>query len=430
MLSTQPYKGVRDFYPSDMKLRNYIFNTWRKVCESFGYEEYDGPFLEPFELYAAKTGDEIVNEQLYSFEDRGGRKVAIRPEMTPTVSRMVAEKINQQSPTPIKWFSIANFYRYEAPQKGRKREFFQLNVDIFGEEVVQADLEIFLLNKAMMDSFGAKSEMYQIKVNNRHLINFLFEQVVKLTNSQIQPVAKAIDRKAKVTLEEFTELLKKIGLSEDQVKKLNEVLKYTVEDIRKIKSLPEGALQLPNLFKLLEKTNITNVVYDPTIVRGFDYYDGNIFEQFDMTPGNNRSMFGGGRYDGLVSLFIDKRVPATGFAPGDVTLMDFLESWKLIPSFEALTKVLVTVFPSNEECYAKSLETAGKLRECLNVEIYLNPNVDLTKQIKYADRKGIPYALIIGPDEVNKGIFTLKNMKSGEQKVCTSLEEIASAVKS
>lgn len=424
MLSTQPYKGVRDFFPQDIKVRNYIFETWRKVCLSFGFEEYDGPFLEPFEIYAAKTGEEIVNEQLYYFTDKGERKVAIRPEMTPTVSRMAAAKIQEGYPTPIKWFSIANFYRYEKPQKGRLREFFQLNVDIFGEEAVEADFEILLLNKALMDAFGAKQNMYKIKVNNRYLINYLFNEVIGLSEEQMQPVAKAIDKMPKVSKEDFEDLLKKSGLSEAQIKKINEILKYTVEDVRKIADLPKGAQMLPDLFKLLETTDIKNVVYDPTIVRGFDYYDGNVFEQFDMTEGNTRSMFGGGRYDGLISLFIERKIAATGFAPGDVTLLDFLESWDLLPKFENNTKVLVTVFPENEACYEKSLNVADELRKNLNVETYLNPLTDLSKQIKYADKKQIPFVVVIGPDELEKETVTLKNMQTGEQKAYKSAEEL------
>lgn len=428
MLSTQPYKGVRDFFPQDLKIRNYIFEVWREACLSFGYEEYDGPFLEPFEIYAAKTGEEIVNEQLYYFTDKGERKVAIRPEMTPTVSRMAAAKIQEGSTLPLKWFSIANFYRYEKPQKGRLREFFQLNVDIFGEEAVEADFEILLLNKKIMDAFGAKQDMYKIKVNNRYLINYLFGEVVGLSEEQLQPVAKAIDKMPKISKEDFEELLKKSGLSEKQITKLNEVLNFTVSDIRKIKDLPKGAQMLPDLFKLLEATDIKNVVYDPTIVRGFDYYDGNVFEQFDMTPGNNRSMFGGGRYDGLISLFIEKKIPATGFAPGDVTLLDFLQSWDLLPKFENDTKVLVTAFPSNEACYKKSLEVSNKLRESINTETYLNSATELSKQIKYANKKQIPFVVVIGPDELEKNTYTLKNMNTGEQETYTSIEEIVKNV--
>ncbi len=428
MLSTQPYKGSRDFFPEDMKIRNYIFANWRKVCKSFGYEEYDGPFLEPFELFAAKTGEEIVNEQLYYFEDKGKRKVAIRPEMTPTVSRMVAEAITKQSPTPLKWFSIANFWRYEKPQKGRLREFFQLNVDIFGEENVYADLEILTLNQSLMESFNAKPNMYQIRLNNRFLIDFLLRSVVGLSEKQVQPVAKAIDKKAKVSVEDFEAILSDSGLNNDQIKKLTELLGYTISDIEKMKDLPEKVTPLFDILKLSKANGLSNVVYDPCLIRGFDYYDGNVFEQFDMTEGNNRSMFGGGRYDGLISLFINKKVPAVGFAPGDVTLLDFLKSWDLLPKLKASADVFVTVFPSNTDCFNKSFEVANKLRNSLEVELYLNPDIDLTKQIKYADKKKIPFVIILGPDELKNGKILVKDMSTTNQIICNNIEEVLKTI--
>ncbi len=418
MLSTQPYKGARDFFPEDIAVRNYIFETWRKVCTSFGFEEYDGPFLEPFELFASKTGEEIVNEQLYSFTDRGERKVAIRPEMTPTVSRMAAEKIRSQSPTPIKWFSIANFWRYERPQKGRGREFYQLNVDIFGEDSVEADLELLLLNQSIMKAFKAEPNMYQIRVNNRYLINYLFENYLGVDSKEThQQIAKAIDKKAKIPQEAFEELLSNAGLNSEQIEKTNKILSFELDDLRQIKDLPIGAQQLIRLFDLVKENKIPSVVYDPTVVRGFDYYDGNVFEQFDMTEGNNRSMFGGGRYDGLISLFIDQKIPAVGFAPGDITLLDFLISWNLLPTFKNPVDVFVTVFPKDNECKNESYTLSQKLRDAgLNVEITLNPNLDLSKQIKFADKKGVKNVAIIGQEELSQNKFVIKNLESGTQK--------------
>ncbi|OGC49815.1 histidine--tRNA ligase [candidate division WWE3 bacterium RIFCSPHIGHO2_01_FULL_40_23] len=429
MLSTQPYKGVRDFFPDDIKVRNYIFDTWRKVCLSFGYEEYDGPFLEPFELFSAKTGDEIVNNQLYSFEDKSGRKVAIRPEMTPTVSRMAAEKIRMQTPLPLKWFSIADFYRYEKPQKGRGREFYQLNVDIFGEESVNAELEILLLNKGIMEKFGATDKMYEVRFNNRFLMNYLYERIASLTVPEIKAVQKAVDKKAKISNSEFESLLEK-DIDKSKIKKVHEVLNLTISDIKKLKDLPDKASNLLKLMEMAQKVGIKNIIYDPALVRGLDYYDGNVFEQYDLTKGNNRSMFGGGRYDGLISLFIDKKVPAVGFAPGDITLMEFLKSWNLLPETGSLVNLLVTVFPGNKACLEKSLEVSEKLREYINVETYLNPDMELTKQLKYADRKSIPFVLIIGPDELAKELLLIKNLKTEEQSKMKSLQDVVKLIKS
>ena len=428
MLSTAPYKGVRDFFPDDLKIRNYIFATWRKVCASFGFEEYDGPFLEPLELFASKSGEELVNEQLYSFTDRGDRKVAIRPEMTPTVSRMAAEKISQNAPIPLKWFSIANFYRYEKPQKGRGREFFQLNVDIFGEESVYADLEILLLNDAIMTAFGAKPNMYQIKVNNRYLVDFLFENIVQVTGETKKKLSRYIDKKSKMTNEEFKKMLLSLGLSEDQITKVYTVLDYKLEDLEKITYLPEKAKMLPQLLRLAQNSNVKGVVYDPTIIRGLDYYDGNVFEQFDLTQGNTRSMFGGGRYDGLISLFMDKKVPAVGFAPGDITFTDFLKAWNLLPDLTSETTTLITMFPGNEACIKASYNIAAKLRKVCPVETYLNTETELTKQIKYADRKGYAFVVIIGPDEMQSNSMTLKDLKNRTQQKVDKVTELAALI--
>src|ERR1700712_140177 len=196
-LSTQPYKGARDFYPEDKRLQKYMFSKWREVCESFGYEEYDAPILEPLEIYLAKSGEEIVNEQTYSFEDRGGRKVVIRPEMTPTVSRMVAAK-RQELAYPLRWYSIPNLWRYERPQRGRLREHWQLNVDIFGVADNAAELEMVTLIDATFKEFGATTDMYQINLNSRALIDYLLKDYLSLEADAQHAVGKLIDRMHKM----------------------------------------------------------------------------------------------------------------------------------------------------------------------------------------------------------------------------------------
>ncbi|MBI4091140.1 ATP phosphoribosyltransferase regulatory subunit [candidate division WWE3 bacterium] len=209
-----------------------------------------------------------------------------------------------------------------------------------------------------------------------------------------------------------------------QVSKLNEISAYSIDDIKNISDLPEKARQLTDLFDIAASYGLKSVKFDPTIIRGIDYYDGNIFEQFDMTPGNNRSMFGGGRYNGLVSLFIDKQVPAVGFAPGDITLLDFLSSWKLLPQFKKETKILVTTFPNNDDCLIKSVKTAEELRKHVNTILYTSSEDELSKQLKYADRSNIPYLVIIGPEELKKDTYLVKNMASGEQFSCLTVADI------
>jgi len=407
-LSTNPYKGARDFFPADKQIENYIFNTWRKVCESYGFEEYDGPFLENFEIYEAKSGDELVNEQTYTFTDKGNRKVAIRPEMTPTVSRMVASQY-QQLAKPIKWFSIANFYRYEKPQRGRLREFYQLNADIFGVDSITADFEILSLNRSIMNAFKASPNMYEVKINNRKFIDFILKECAITDKKTKTKILKAIDTKDKISDFAFQNMLLNSGITAKTKEKLISLLSLNINDLKTINN--QGAKELVQLFKLLKLAKIDdNIVFDPYTVRGLAYYDGTIFEQKDLNPKNGRSMFGGGRYNGLVGLFINRKVPATGFAQGDIPIRLFLESWNLLPSFKNSTNYLVTIFPSSDLMFfEKSQEIANKLRqEGKNVEVYLNTNTSLSKQIKYASKKGIKNVIIVGPDEIKKGTYTEK----------------------
>lgn len=305
-LSTQPYKGARDFYPEDKRLQKFMFDKIRKAVEKYGYEEYDAPFLEPLDLYAAKSGAEIVNEQTYAFEDRGGRRVAIRPEMTPSVSRMVAAR-RQESAYPLRWYSIPNLWRYERPQRGRLREHWQLNVDIFGIGDLTAEHELILLADNIMRSYGAKQSMYEVRINSRELVDFVLGEFLGFDESQAYSVAKLIDRVHKMEHKAFVEQLEEIctpAQREDGV--IDRLLK--VIKARKFTELPvevelhESVRDLEQLLRMLNDAGIGNAVFDASLMRGFDYYTGIVFEVFDKHPDNNRAMAGGGRYDGLVGL--------------------------------------------------------------------------------------------------------------------------------
>ena len=418
-INTQPYKGTRDFYPEDFKVRAYVFNIWRKVCERYGFEEFDGPFLESFELYAAKSGEELVNEQLYSFEDRGGRKVAIRPEMTPTLARMVAARYKSLN-FPVRWFTIPNMYRYEKPQRGRQREFFQLNVDILGVDGIEADFEILSTAIDIMREAGATSEMFELRVNNRKLMSDLYE-MIGLTPDQQVDVAKTIDKKLKVSPQDFTKLLEGNGLKADQIMALNGMLEAPDLLLEKLTEKgSEGAKEVKQLMSLVKSAGYDEYVkFDPIIVRGLAYYTSTVFEQFDLNPENNRSMFGGGRYDDLVNVFIDQQIKATGYGMGDVTFINFLENWNLLPESlkESNTEYLVTVWPSeSEDFFSASAEVAKNLRESgKNVELWLEKDTKLDKQLKYANKKGIKKVVILGEEELKKEEATLKDMTTGEQ---------------
>lgn len=420
-LSTESYKGVRDFYPEDMFVQNYIFGVWKKVVERFGYIEYSASLLEPAELYRAKTGDEIVNEQTYTFTDRGDREVTLRPEMTPTVARLVAGRVHDLA-FPLRWYSIPNLFRYEKPQRGRLREHWQLNVDLFGVENSDADAEIITVAYNIMREFGAKDSDFIIKVNSRKLINDLYAQF-KLTDEQSHTVSKIIDKKDKISAEAFEESLEKvIG---DSAKDFARVLSSSE---RLLESLGnnKNANELMELIEKLNSSGIQNIVFSPTLMRGFDYYTGVVFEMFDISPDNNRSLFGGGRYDDLLDIFGAKKIPAVGFGWGDVTNRDFLETHGLLPKYKPSTDLYICTLDSSVNDHAQKLaETLRK--DGLNVSVNLTDK-KIGDQIKIASKQGVPFIVCVGDDEVKSGVYKVKNMETGnETEVKTG--EIVSTIK-
>lgn len=426
-LSTQSYKGTRDYYPADKRLQNYIFDTWRSVAESFGYEEYGAPVLEPLEIYAAKSGQEIVNEQTYQFTDRGGRSVAIRPEMTPSVARMVAAR-QQELAVPVRLYSIANFMRYERPQKGREREFWQFNADMFGVEGSVADAEILRLSDAVMQAFGAKRDMYTIRINNRDLINFMMAQYLRLDAVQSQLMIKLFDKKGKITNEQFRDQAFEIFEAEYAQEGLRKIAKLV--SATSMAELPQEILQseavkdVQQLFTLLGEAGITNAKFDITLMRGFDYYTGMVFEVFDTHPDNNRAMFGGGRYDGLVTLFGAQPMPVVGMAPGATTTEEFLLAHSLLPNFTSTTDVYVIVLG---DVLKQAERVAGALREeGVKVAVDITGR-KLDKQIKAAVKMKIPYLLFIGEEEVKNEVYRLKDIVS-EKETEASVERIVTTV--
>ncbi|MBN1162720.1 histidine--tRNA ligase [Patescibacteria group bacterium] len=417
-LSTQPYRGSRDFYPEDMRYRNYMFDIWRKVCKSYGFEEYDGPFIESFDIYAAKSGEEIVNEQLYSFEDRGGRKVAIRPEMTPTVARMVAQK-HKELTWPVKWFSIPNLWRYEKPQRGRLREHFQLNVDIFGDENVTSDFEVINIAVDIMKAFGATSKTCEIRISNRRLIDDIYD-LFEIPDNKKSVVSKCIDKIRKVTPDEFQDLLSNSSqLTSAQIDYITKFLQDPKPFMDRLSKDSRGTKEIEQLIGLFEKSeNRLYVKFDPSIMRGFDYYTGSVFEQFDLNPNNTRSMYGGGRYDDLVDEFIDTKIPGVGWGMGDVTMKLFLENWKLLPDITSSIEYFVTLWPEDKEnkFFSASNKISNELRKLgKSVDSYLTPNTKLDKQLKYADKKDIRNVIIIGDKEIESESITVKDMSTGKQ---------------
>lgn len=396
-LSTESYKGVRDFYPEEMFIENYIFDVWRKTVQSFGYVEYNASLLEPSELYKTKSSDEIVNEQTYSFLDRGGREVTLRPEMTPTVARMVAAR-RRDLTLPIRWFSIPNVFRYERPQRGRLREHFQLNVDIFGVSTQDAEIEIISIAYTLLKNFGLSDKQFVIKINDKDYV-----------------------RKA----------LADLGLSEEKSREASVLLdkKNKIETFEKDwraltgKDWNEHSFENPNLksfVSFLKERGVPNVEADPTLVRGFEYYSGIVFEVFDVNPENKRSLFGGGRYDNLLSLFGEDNMPAVGFGMGDVTIRDVLESYKLLPEYESPVKLYICIL---DEKYTDIADTLSKNLRENGVTVAIDFSFrKIGDQIKKADKDKIPFVLFVGENEATTQKFTVKDLRNGKEHLLTTSE--------
>ena len=429
LLSVQPYKGTRDFYPEDMDLRNWFFGIIKETLKKFNYREYGGPMLESYDLYVAKSGEEIVNEQTYHFEDNGGRMLAIRPEMTPTVARMVAAKLGALN-MPLRWFSIPNLYRYEKPQRGRLREHWQVNVDMFGSEAIETDLELLMVASELLKSFGADESMFTIKINNRRFYNDLFEIYLGLDKEGARKVSKAIDKKHKMSDESFQEYLAELGLDEEKIRKLNSFFTLSLDEMIELCPESQGAKELRDLFALINEAGMGDFCeFDFSIIRGLDYYTGTVFEVYDNDINNNRAMFGGGRYDNLVNLFVENsNVSGIGFGFGDVTLENFLVSHNLVPELKAsMPRVLITRFP--EIPYTEYLKVSKLLRDNDIAATIYTDEKKLSKQMKYAADEKYDYAIILGEDEVKAGTVVLKDLSIGENKTVTReklLEEILS----
>jgi len=415
-LGKEPYKGVRDFYPEEKFRQNFIFNKWQKAAESFGYEEMNASPLEPTELFEAKTGEEIINEQTYTFTDRGGRRVTLRPEMTPTVTRMVAKKKREMS-FPVRLYSIANFFRYERPQRGRLREFYQLNCDLFGASGASADFEIVNLAYSIMKEFGVPDSKFEIRINNRKYLNSLFREYFSMDERGIQKISKLVDKKNKISKIEFMEQIK--ILLGDKTKEFVNILENA--DLKKLSSLDsffrenEGLREINSLFEKLQEAGVKNYRYEPSLVRGLDYYTGMVFEIYDTGSKNNRSIYGGGRYDNLLQIFGEEAIPAAGFAIGDVPMSDFLQTYDLFPEYRSSADLFISAL--KEEFIGAAEKLAQELRkEGVNVAVNLSAK-KITGQINQTVKKSIPFILFVGREEIASEKYKIKNLKTGEEKI-------------
>ena len=427
-LSTNPYKGTRDFYPKDMKLRNWFFGKIRETLEASCFDEYGGPMLESLDLYIAKSGEELAGEQTYNFEDKGGRRLAIRPEMTPTVARLVAAKQGELN-FPLRWFSIPNMYRCENPQRGRLREFWQVNVDIFGCDTYEADLETIISAVRLLTAFGADSSMFTVHISNRRFFNDVVAAIANTDTEGCRKISKIIDKRKKIPAEVYVRELENLGMNAEQIAKLDSLYTATVEEATAICPDSVGSQELLHLFDMLKKIGIAEYcTFDFGIIRGLDYYTGTVFEVFDKAPENNRAMFGGGRYDNLVGLFVKNvKISGVGYGMGDVTLENFLFTHNLVPAELTEKKVLITRFA--DVPYEAYMAVSDKLYAAgVTASVYLGTK-KFGKQIDYADKENYSHVLIMGGDELAAGNVKLKNLATREETVVAIADLCADSLK-
>jgi histidyl-tRNA synthetase len=402
----QSVKGTREFYPDEMAVRKWLYGIIEEVSNSFGYQEYDGPFIEKIDLYAAKSGEELVKEQAFVFADRGGDLVTLRPELTPSLARMVAAKQNALV-YPLRWWSFGNFWRYEKPQKGRTREFFQWNIDLIGANSPEADAEIIAICATFLKRAGVSAKQINIKVNHRKLME---SKIIEagLPLGRKKEIFHLIDRVDKISRDEWKKAGFDLGLTEVQV----EFLLALINDQELWKQSPE----LVRIFTALEQLGVSDYVsFDPRIIRGLDYYTGTVFEAWDV-GGDGRAVLGGGHYDNLVADVGGSPLAGVGFAMGDVMISLLLQKYSLTPDYTPFDNaVLVTLF--DEDRTLAALSFSARLREQgLKVLVYPEP-AKLQKQLKYADRLGVRIVAVIGPDEVEAGNVSLKDLVEHTQVV-------------
>ncbi len=419
-LSNQPPKGTADWFPEEFQIRKYIFDTWRSVCVKYGYREYLTPLVESADIYRAKSGEDIGGKELMSFFDQAGRELSIRPEMTPSVTRLVSQ-IYDAEPKPIRYFSIANFMRNEKPQRGRNREFWQLNVDIFGSKSQASELEMLQMALDIVLAFNPPKYSFILCLNHRQLIEGLMS-IVSPDPTMKQGIVRLMDKWQKMSWVDFSSALKELGVDASGLETIQSFLSASsIKEL--VQSLPEladneGLLEIKNVMSDLEALGYGEYLeFKPSIIRGFDYYDGLVFEMFDNHPDNKRAMFGGGRYNGLAGIFGAKSFPAVGFAPGDETTKLFLASWGLIDKIKASVKSEVYYLPLlSADLRLKTIRLAQKLRaEGKVVELGLEEQ-KLNKAMEYANKSGAAKLVIFAQYEESMKIYKVKDMESGEEK--------------
>ncbi len=398
-------KGTREFYPEEMARRNFIYRNVRQASEMFGFQEWDGPFIETIDLYAAKSGEELVKEQAFVFPDRSGDMITLRPELTPSLARMIVQKQGELA-FPVRWWSFGPFWRYERPQRGRSREFFQWNVDMLGVNSPEADAEIIAVAATFLKLSGLNSQAATIFVNNRRLMDAQFD-LLEIPIDKRMAISNAVDRRTKMEPARWDEYVLDLGIKQTQLEGLKQILANY--------NLWQQSEELVRLFTTLKALGVNEYIkYDPNIMRGLLYYTGTVFEAFDISGSVRRAILGGGRYDNLLRDVGGDPLSGVGFAMGDVVVGIILQEAGLIPAFVPTpAPVLVTVF--DESLWMNSYSLAADLRSAgLKVTTYPEP-AKLPKQFKFGDRMGMKVVIVVGPDEAAAGRVTIKDLKNGVQ---------------
>ncbi len=424
--TTSPIRGMEDYYPDDLREENWIIEMIKDIAELYSYEEFESPQLEPIEIFEAKSSEELVNEQSFIVEKKEGERLILIPELTPSLARMIAAK-SQELKKPIRWFSVPTCFRYERPQRGRKRSFKQINFDILGEESLYGDLEIFNIIIDIFSQFGATSDQYQIFFNNRRFIDSLCEMILKIPKDKIPLVYKILDKADKMEESEYEKYVLdhfKDEIIIQGIYKLKEAeniddLLNNFEDISEEFYKSKGYTELISFIKLLKDADLSEYcTFSPSIVRGLDYYTGIVYEVFDTGEANRRSIFGGGRYDDLISLYSEEKITGTGFGLGVLMLSLFLKTYNLIP--EDIRKkdysdtVYIACINKDVSCYALKLAKIVRNEDFPCIIDYRFNN--LKNQLAKANELGVLISLIIGPKEMEDNKITIKDMNSEKQK--------------
>jgi len=428
-MSTAALPGFRDFYPAEFAERSHIVAVWRDVARRFAFAEYDGPPLEPLELYTKKSGDEIVG-QLYNFEDKGGRQVALRPEMTPTVARMVAARANALR-RPVRWFSVPQLFRYERQQKGRLREHFQLNVDIFGEPDVSADAELIAVAIEIMRTLGLGPAAVRARVSDRRLLNALL-QASGVTDGQLSAAYAVIDKIERAPTAQSIQRLVDAGLTADHAKDVIDLVTgaRTLDQLRSRfpndTAVAEHLARFDSYFAALDELGVREYVdLDLRIVRGLAYYTGIVFELFDAT-GEFRAICGGGRYDNLLQALGGVDMPALGFGMGDVVLGELIRARGLMPA--GIPKVDFWVAPVAPTERLRAVRVATALRGAGASAEYPLRDQALGKQLKTAGTVGAEHVVLVGAELESHGHVELKSLADGTQRAI-ALDELIAQVR-